>query len=138
MEDPYTQPNSSFSIPHHRVNLALKFGSRIADNPYMEKSANGSWYVKKKDEAIGIVGADSSVVAVLPKKKTGEDTRIAEAYLFAAAPQLFDVCRIIHSILENSLIVTPEGFKINCSDLKVSLSDAILRAKGYRKSPDEP
>ena len=138
MEDPYTQPNFSFSIPHHRVNLALKFGSRIADNPYMGKSANGSWYVKKKDEAIGIVGADSSVVAVLPKKKTGEDTRIAEAYLFAAAPQLFDVCRIIHSILENSLIVTPEGFKINCSDLKVSLSDAILRAKGYRKSPDEP
>jgi hypothetical protein len=30
----------------------------------------------KKDEVIGIFGADSSVVVVLPEKKTGEDTRI--------------------------------------------------------------
>ena len=104
----------------------------------MEKGANGSLYVKKKDETVGIFGADSSVVAVLPKKKTGDDTRVAEAYLFAAAPQLFEICRTMHSILENSLIVTPEGFKINCSDIKISLRDAILRAKGYRKSPDEP
>jgi hypothetical protein len=104
----------------------------------MEKGANGSLYVKKKDETVGIVGADSSVVAVLPKKKNGSDTRIAEAYLFAAAPQLFEVCRTIHSILENSLIVTPEGLKINCPDIKISVRDAILRAKGYHKSPDEP
>jgi hypothetical protein len=104
----------------------------------MEKSASGSWYVKKKDEAIGVFGADSSVVAVLPKKKTGNDTRVTDAYLFAAAPQLFEVCRVMQSILENSLIVTPEGFKINCSDIKISLRDAILRAKGYRKRPDEP
>jgi hypothetical protein len=104
----------------------------------MEKSVSGSWYVKKKDEAIGVFGADSSVVAVLPKKKTGNDTRVTDAYLFAAAPQLFEVCRVMQSILENSLIVTPEGFKINCSDIKISLRDAILRAKGYRKRPDEP
>jgi hypothetical protein len=104
----------------------------------MEKSANGSWYVKKKDDSIGVFGADSSVVAVLPKKKTGNDTRVTDAYLFAAAPQLFEVCRVMQSILENSLIVTPEGFKINCSDIKISLRDAILRAKGYRKRPDEP
>jgi len=104
----------------------------------MGKSANGSWYVKKKGEAIGVLGADSSVIAMLPKKKTGDDTRVAEAYLLAAAPQLFEVCRVMHSILENSLIVTPEGFKINCSDIKKSLIDVIMRAKGYRKSPDEP
>ena len=78
----------------------------------MEKDANSSFYVKNKDETVGIFGADSSVVAVLPKKKSGSDTWIAEAYLFAAAPQLFEVCRTIHPILENSLIVTPEGFKI--------------------------
>ena len=104
----------------------------------MEKSVSGSWRVKKKDEAVAVMGDDSSVVAVLPRKKNGGDTRIKEAYLFAAAPQLFDVCRTIHSILENNLIVTPEGFKINCSDLKKSLLDAIMRAKGYRRSPDEP
>jgi len=104
----------------------------------MEKSSSGSLYVKKKDESIGVFGADSSVVAVLPKKKNGDDTRIAEAYLFAAAPQLFAVCRKIHSILENSLVVTPEGFKMNISDIQKSLADAILRAKGYRKTPHEP
>jgi hypothetical protein len=104
----------------------------------MEKSATGSWHVKKIDDGIGIFGADSSVVAMLPKRMAGDDARIAEAYLLAAAPQLFEVCRIINSILENSLIVTPEGFKINFSDVKKSLLDAIMRAKGYHKSPDEP
>ena len=104
----------------------------------MKNNANGSWHVKKNDETIGIFGADSSLVAVLPRKKTGVDTRIAEAYLLVAAPQLFEVCSKIHSILENNLVVTAEGWKINCSDLKLSLRDAIMRAKGYHKSPDEP
>ncbi len=96
------------------------------------------WYVNLNDEAFGLIGDDSSVIAVLPRKKDGEDTRIKEAYLLAAAPQLFEVCRKISSILENSLIVTPEGFKIDCSDVRQSLSEAILRAMGCRKRPDEP
>jgi hypothetical protein len=75
---------------------------------------------------------------VLPGKKTGDDSRIPEAYLIAAAPQLFEACTKITSILESSLIVTPEGIKINCTDIKKSLSDAILRARGCRKSPQEP
>jgi hypothetical protein len=104
----------------------------------MEKKESVSWLVKKKDEVVAVIGDDASVVAVFPRKKNGDDTRIKEAYLFAAAPQLFDACRTIQSILENSLIVTPEGYKINCSDIKKSLLDAILRAKGYRKSPNEP
>jgi hypothetical protein len=104
----------------------------------MEKRVHGPWYVKKNGEALGIMGADSSIVAVLPGKKAGDDLRITEAYLIAAAPQLFEVCNNIKSILETSLIVTPEGFKINCSDIRKSLLDAILRARGYRKTPDEP
>jgi hypothetical protein len=104
----------------------------------MEKRVPGPWYVKKNGEAVGVMGADSSVVAVLPGKKAGDDSRITEAYLIAAAPQLFEVCNKIKSILETSLVVTPEGFKINCSDIKKSLLDAILRARGYRKTPDEP
>jgi hypothetical protein len=104
----------------------------------MGKRANGSWYVKKNGEAVGVITANSSVVAVLPRKEAGEDTRIKEAYLLAAAPQLFEVCTKINSILENNLIVTPEGFKINCSDIRKSLNDAIMRARGYRKSPEEP
>jgi len=104
----------------------------------MQKHPNTSWHVKKKGEAVGVMGADSSVVAVFPRKKAGEDTRVKEAYLLAAAPELFEVCCKINSILEDSLIVTPEGYKINCSDIKKALADAIMRAKGYRKSPQEP
>jgi hypothetical protein len=70
--------------------------------------------------------------------KVDADTCIKEAYLIAAAPQLLEVCSKISSLLENSLIVTPEGFKIDCSDVRRSLFDAIMRAKGYRKAPQEP
>ena len=111
---------------------------RFTDIPYMQKPPNGSWVVKKKGEAVGVIAENSSVVAVFPKKKAGEDTRVKEAYLLAAAPLLFDVCSKINSVLEGSLIVTPEGIKINCTDIKKSLSDALLRAMGYRKSPEEP
>ena len=104
----------------------------------MEKSANGFWTVQKKGEAIGVMGADSAFVAVLPRKKDAEDTRIKDAYLLAASPLLFEACCKISSILENSLIVTPEGFKINCSDVMKFLSNALARARGYRKSPEEP
>jgi hypothetical protein len=36
-------------------------------------------------------------------------------------------------LLENSLIVTPEGIKINDSDLRQSLREALLRAGGYQR-----
>jgi hypothetical protein len=104
----------------------------------MENSALGPWLVRKKGEAVGVIGIDSSVVAVFPRKKDGDDTRVNEAYLLAAAPLMLEACSKIHSILENSLVVTPEGFKINCSDIQKSLADAIRRAKGYRKTPHEP
>ena len=104
----------------------------------MEKHALGPWHVRKKGESVGVIEDDSSVVAVFPRKKDGDDTRIKEAYLLAAAPLMLEACSKIHSILENSLIVTPEGFKINIADIQKSLADAIMRAKGYRKTPYEP
>ena len=51
---------------------------------------------------------------------------------------MLEACSRIYSILENSIVVTPEGFKMNCSDIRKSLADAIMRAKGYRKTPHEP
>ena len=104
----------------------------------MGRHALGPWLVKKKGDAVGVIGYDSSVVAVYPRKKNGDDTRIKEAYLLAAAPLMLEVCSKIYSILENSLVVTPEGFKLNISDIQKSLVDAIMRAKGYRKTPYEP
>jgi hypothetical protein len=104
----------------------------------MKKLSVVPWRVKKKDEAVVVLRPDSSTVALLPGKKPGKDTRIAEAYLIAAAPQLFEACREINSILENALIVTHEGFKINFSDAKKTLTNALLRASGIRKSAQEP
>src|SRR5512139_774860 len=118
--------------------LALKLLFFLADNSYMEKHVPSPWLVNKNGEAVRVMAVDSSVVAVLPERGNGDNSWIKEAYLIAAAPQLFEVCCKINSILENSLIVTPEGFKIDCSDLRISLTDAILRAVGCRKAPDEP
>lgn len=104
----------------------------------MDKYAPGPWHVMKNRAGLSVMGADSSVVAVLPEREKGDGLRIREAYLLATAPELFEVCCKINSILENSFIVTPEGFKINCTDIKKSLIDAILRAVGCRKSQNEP
>jgi hypothetical protein len=123
---------------HAAITWSLKYSFRPADNSIMEKSATASWYVSKKGKAVGVMGPDSSVVAILPEKKNSDDSRIKEAYLIAAAPQLFEVCCRIKSILENSFIVTPEGFKINCADIQQALLDAVLRARGYRKASEEP
>ena len=70
---------------------------------------------------------------VMPQGGQARDTQEANAYLLAAAPQLFEVCQKLQALLENSLIVTPEGIKINDSDLKQSLREALLRAGGYRR-----
>ena len=104
----------------------------------MDNHAPSPWVVEKNGDAVRVMRANLSVVAMLPGPNNGGDSWIKEAYLIAAAPQLFEVCCKINSILENSFIVTPEGFKINCSDVKKSLSDAILRAVGCRKTQDEP
>ena len=64
--------------------------------------------------------------------------RVSDAFLIAAAPQLLEVCKHINAVLENNLIVTADGYKINDANIREALLDAILRAEGYRKNPDQP
>ena|SRR5512136_1301655 len=104
----------------------------------MGTRAFGPWHVKKNGETVSILGADSSVVAVLPVKGPDDTSWVAQAYVMAAAPQLLEICTQVKSVLENNLVVTTDGFKINCSEIQVSLLDALLRAAGCRKLPDEP
>lgn len=82
-----------------------------------------------------MIGRDSSMIALL---QAAMDARVSDAYLIAAAPLLLDVCKAINAVLENNLIVTAEGFKINDAQIRESLLDAILKAEGYRKNPDQP
>jgi hypothetical protein len=103
----------------------------------MDKSSAGSWRVRKNDAGIGILSTDSSLVAELPRKNGGDEA-IRRAYVIAAAPQLLDVCTQLKSLLENNLIVTSEGFRIDCPEIRGQLLEAILRATGCRKAPEEP
>jgi hypothetical protein len=103
----------------------------------MRNGSFGTWQVKKNGAGISILGPGSSVVAELPKDN-GSDDSVRKAYVIAAAPLLLDVCAQLRSVLENNQIVTSDGFKINCSEVRTHLLEAILRATGCRKSPEEP
>jgi hypothetical protein len=50
----------------------------------------------------------------------------------ATAPRLLELIKEIKEHLDNNMIVTEEGLKINDSHLRESIIDAILRAEGYR------
>ena len=99
----------------------------------MSERTPGPWYVKKKDEAIGVLGKGSCLVAVMRRKKGDDDKRVADANLIAAAPLLLEACLKLKDLLENNLVVTAEGFKINDASARQFLLDAIMTAEGYRK-----
>ena len=96
----------------------------------MKETTPGPWSVKNKHGAIGVFSGETPLAMVMPQGGQARDTQEANAYLLAAAPQLFEVCQKLQVLLENSLIVTPEGIKINDSDLRQSLREALLRAGG--------
>jgi hypothetical protein len=56
----------------------------------------------------------------------------ANANLMATAPRLLEIIKDIKGHLDNNMIVTGEGLKINDSHLRKSIVDVILRAEGYR------
>jgi hypothetical protein len=104
----------------------------------MQKRPFSSWRVNKNGAAIRILGEGSSIVAVLPRNNGTVSSLIPGAYVIAAAPQIFDVCSRLKPVLGNNLIVTSEGFKIDCSGIREEPPGAVSRAKGCRKAPDEP
>lgn len=103
----------------------------------MKARTPGPWSVKKNGEKISVIGQNSSSIAMLPTDSPDRQERVSDAFLIAAAPLLLDVCQQVNALLENNLIVTSDGFKINDTHIRESLLDAILRAEGYRKSPDQ-
>jgi hypothetical protein len=104
----------------------------------MKLRTPGPWSVKNNGKRIDVVGNDASCVAQLPTGGSNSRLQVSDAHLIAAAPLLLDVCKNLNALLENNLIVTADGFKINDADLRESLLDAILRAEGYRRNPDSP
>lgn len=103
----------------------------------MKTSGAGSWRVTQRGASVAILRPDASVVAELPVGGSPQ-SKIADAYAIAAAPELLDLCTRVKTVLENNLLVTAEGFKIDCSELRENLLSTILRARGCRRRPDEP
>ena len=102
----------------------------------MKETTPGPWRVRKKHGAIGVFSGETPLAMVMPQGGQARDTQEANADLLAAAPHLYKVCQKLQALLENSLIVTPEGIRINDSDLRQSLLEALLRAGGIRRDEE--
>lgn len=82
--------------------------------------------------ADGRYSVEADGLAVASIESLGGDVEQGNANLIAAAPVLLAACKQAKDLLDNSLLVTPEGFRIDDQDLRKALLDAILRAEGYR------
>jgi hypothetical protein len=98
--------------------------SRFTPRPWLVKEENGSY---------GVFSVDDALLAItLFDDIQDKDAAKANAQLMASAPRLLEVIKEIKEHLDNNMIVTEEGLKINDSHLRKSIIDAILRAEGYR------
>ena len=99
----------------------------------MSQYTNGPWHVQKKERAYVIYSEYNAPLAVVlwdyVKDKNAAE---ANAKLMATAPQLLMTLKRVLDHLDNCMIVTCEGFKINDSNLRAAIADAIMKAEGYR------
>jgi len=92
----------------------------------------GPWLVKEESGSYGVFSGDSLLAITLSDDTQDKGAVKANANLMATAPRLLEVIKQIKEHLDNNMIVTGEGLKINDSHLRESIIDAILRAEGYR------
>lgn len=98
----------------------------------MSRFTPGPWHVEEEEGAYGVFSSDELLAIILPEDVKEKEAARANAYLMAAAPRLLQVLWEIKEHLDNNLIVTADGVKINDSHLRESIVDAILKAGGYR------
>jgi hypothetical protein len=99
----------------------------------MSRFSQGPWHVEEENNSYGIFSNDALLAITLSDDLNDKDAMKANAHLMASAPRLLEVIKQIKEYLDNNLIVTGEGLKINDSQLRESIIDAILRAEGYRQ-----
>ena len=98
----------------------------------MSRFTPGPWLVKEENGSYGVFSNDALLAITLCDDIQDKDAEKANAHLMASAPRLLEVINQIKEHLDNNMIVTGEGLKINDSQLRESIIDAILRAEGYR------
>jgi hypothetical protein len=99
----------------------------------MSRFSPGPWHVEEENGSYGVFSNDALLAVALPDDVKDKDAAKANAHLMASAPRLLEVIKQIKEHLDNNLIVTGEGLKINDSHLRKSIIDAILKAEGYRR-----
>ncbi len=98
----------------------------------MSRYTPGPWHVEEEEGNYGVFSNDDLLALILSDDLKERVAARANAHLMAAAPRLLEVLWEIKEHLDNNLIVTEDGVKINDSHLRESIVGAILKAEGYR------
>jgi hypothetical protein len=98
----------------------------------MSQHTQTPWRVKKVDKYHAVYSDDVPLALVLSKYVSDKHVAESNAILMANAPLLLKALKKVMEHLENSMVVTREGFKINDGELRALVADAIAKAEGYR------
>jgi hypothetical protein len=98
----------------------------------MSQRTKAPWRVEKKDKYYAVYAENAPLALVLSNYLSDKSAAEANATLMATAPQLLETLKKVMEHLENCMIVTCDGFKLNDSSLREAVVDAIMRAEGYR------
>ncbi len=98
----------------------------------MSNFVPGPWRVQEEEDTHGIFSNDTLIAIVLSDDIHDQTVEKATANLIGSAPLLLEACKKVKELLENNHVVTQEGFRMNTSDVREKLLDAIFRAEGYR------
>ena len=87
----------------------------------MSRFSPGPWHVEEEKGSYGVFSNDALLAVTLSDDVKDKDAAKANAHLMASAPRLLEVIKAIKEHLDNNLIVTGEGLKINDSHLRESI-----------------
>jgi hypothetical protein len=102
------------------------------DSQTMSRFTPGPWHVEEEEGVYGVFSKEDLLALILPDDLKENSAQRANAHLMAAAPRLLEVIWEIKGHLDNNLIVTEDGVKINDTHLREAIVDAIMKAEGYR------
>jgi hypothetical protein len=132
LQSPLANSRPSCLPGGHALYAFAKINSHNKEYDCMSRFSPGPWHVEEEKGSYGVFSNDALLAVTLSDDLKDKDAAKANAHLMASAPLLLEVIKQIKEHLDNNMIVTEEGLKINDRHLRDSIIDAILRAEGYR------
>jgi hypothetical protein len=130
--DRHIFPYFYFKRPDDILRLIALTISIYGAGSAMSRHTEAHWRIIKKDRYYAVCAGNAPLALVFPDFVKDKNTLEANASLIANAPVLLETLKKVLERLDNCLIVTCDGFKINDSSLRESIVDAIMRGEGYR------